>query len=245
MTVSSTVRRAGPFTGNGSTSTFPFSFIALESSDVLAVTLNVASGVQTTLVLNTDYSVSLNVNQNSSPGGSITLLAGNLAAGYSLVISTDAAQLQGTELVNQGGFDAETLTDALDLLTILVQQLQEQLNRALTIPITDTAGLDVQLPSAALRAGMYLTFDSNGVPQTSIATPGANLIGFAESISTANQTVFTTPHYTPGSNNLFVICGGLVLTNGVDYTETSTTSITLTQPSDAGLVYTFRSITAV
>lgn len=243
MSVSSTVRIAGPFTGSGAVSTFPFPFIVFETSDLLVVAVNVATGVQSTLELNTDYTATLNANQDYNPGGSITLSAGPLAQGYSLAISTDIAQLQGTELTNQGGFYPEVLTNAFDLLTILIQQMQELLNRTMSFPITDPPGINTQLPSAPQRAGMYLTFDANGAPQANISASGgpASGFGYSESISTLGQLVFVTPLYTPGANNLFVVAGGLVLTNGVDYTETTKSSITLTQPSPAEEFYTFRS----
>lgn len=242
MSVSSTVRRVGPFTGTGAVAVFPFPFTVFQPSDVLVVTLNLLLGVQSTLVLNTDYTVSLNANQNASPGGSITLSAGTLATGYSLVISSRIGQLQGTILTNQGGFYPEMITNSLDLLTILVQQIQEQLERTMSFPMSDPSGINNQLPPVAQRAGMYLTFDENGAPLANVTAPEPGSVRYSESLSMAAQTVFATPLYIPGTNNLFVICGGLMLTNGIDYTETTVDSITLTQPSPAGELYTFRSI---
>lgn len=249
MAISSTVRKAGPFTGAGTVSTFPFPFVVFQPSDVLVVTLNKALGIESTLVLNNDYSVSLNANQNANPGGSITLSNGALPAGYSLVISSDIPQLQGTELTNQGGFYPEVLTDSLDLATILIQQQQEQLSRTISFPISDPSGISTQIPPVAQRAGMYLTFDANGAPQAVIsaptqADPQTLSFGYMESESSADQTVFATPPYTPGGNNLFVTSGGLTLAVGEDYIETSPGSITLTESTPAGIVFTFRSIVA-
>jgi hypothetical protein len=199
MSVSSTVRIAGPFTGSGTVSTFPFPFVIFETSDLLVVTCNVATGTQSTLVLDADYTATMNANQDFNPGGSITLSAGPLADGYTLCMTSDIAQLQGTELTNQGGFYPEVITDALDLLTILIQQVQELLNRTISFPITDPAGIDTQLPPVAQRAGMFLSFASNGEPQANISPVGQNLVGYSESTSTAGQTVFTTPIYTVGA----------------------------------------------
>src|ERR1700737_2033490 len=72
MTISSETRKAGPFTGNGVATAFPFAFKVFAASD-LAVTLNViATGAQTLLTLITDYTVALNPDQNANPGGTIT-----------------------------------------------------------------------------------------------------------------------------------------------------------------------------
>src|SRR6185312_10369754 len=137
MTISSTVRLAGPFVGNGSTATFPFSFKVFAEGDLEVVKLTTSTGVSATLALTADYTVALNADQDASPGGSITLTAGNLPAGYALIITTDMAALQGVDLTNGGAFYPDVINAALDTLTILAQQLQEQLARAVQLPIVD------------------------------------------------------------------------------------------------------------
>jgi len=127
MTISSNSRKAGPFIGNGTAATFPFTFKVFQASDLEVVKLTVATNVETVLVLNTDFTASVNEDQNSSPGGTITLSAGALAAGYNLVITSDIENLQPTDLTNQGGFYPEVITDALDRATIQIQQLQDTL----------------------------------------------------------------------------------------------------------------------
>ena len=91
MTISSTNRKAGPFIGNGSASVFAFSFRVFAASDLEVVRITVATGVETTLTINSAYTVSLNADQNSNPGGSITLTGGALASGYNLIITSDIA----------------------------------------------------------------------------------------------------------------------------------------------------------
>lgn len=59
MTVSTTPRRAGPFTGNGATTTFPFEFKVFKTSHVAVF---VSSGDEVgdrRLSLDADYSVTL------------------------------------------------------------------------------------------------------------------------------------------------------------------------------------------
>jgi hypothetical protein len=153
MTVSSTVRTAGPFTGSGTVATFPFAFKVFSSSDLAVSTTLVATGIPTALDLNTDYTASLNVNQDSNPGGTITLTAGPLAAGNTLSITSDMAILQQTELTNQGGFYPEVITAALDRLTILLQQLQVSIDTILS-------GLLVQ-PCTVTTQGTVYTAPGN------------------------------------------------------------------------------------
>jgi hypothetical protein len=211
MTISSTTRIAGPFVGNGTATVLPFTFKIFAAADLDVVRLTTSTGVETTLVLNSDYSVTLNGDQNSNPGGSITLLAGALATGYTLVITSDIANLQPTDLTNQGGFYPEVITDALDRATIQIQQISDIGDRTLKIPITD-GSLNMELPPAAERANSFLSFDASGLP--SVVTAGSS--GAPATITrqvfsgTGSQTVFTLAS-DPGAlgNSAQVYIGGV------------------------------------
>lgn len=134
MTISTENREAGPFEGNGVTTLFPFAFKVFEPTDLWVVTVD-ATDVETTLVYGTDYSVLVNLDQNSNAGGSITLTS-PLPIGTTMVITTDLEALQPVDLTNQGGFYPSVINTALDRLTILVQQLAEGVARAAKVPIT-------------------------------------------------------------------------------------------------------------
>jgi hypothetical protein len=167
MTISSTVRIAGPFTGNGAATVFPFAFKVFAAAEMQVAKLNTTSNVETILTLTTDYTVQLNGDQNGTPGGTITLPA-VLASGYNLTITSDIANLQPTDLTNQGGFYPEVITDALDRATIQIQQL-DQNSRAIKIPLSDGV-LDMTTPVVAERASKYLAFDAAGLPVVSAGT---------------------------------------------------------------------------
>jgi hypothetical protein len=101
-------------------------------------------------------------------------------------------QKQETDLTSQGGFDPRVITNVFDLVTILIQQIQEQLDRTIKFPTTDSS-LSVQLSSAETRAGKILCFGADGSPSlVAMAPSGASL--FSGSLSeTADgvRTVFT------------------------------------------------------
>lgn len=194
MTISSTTRKAGPYPGDGVSTSFPFGFKVFAVSDLKVVVINLTTQVQTTLTLNVDYTGSLNPDQNSNPGGTITKTT-VLPVGTHLVITSNVAQLQETDLTNQGGFYPEVITDALDKLTILLQQVGLTSNAALYFPITDETTISGQLPSAPVRAGKVLTFDASGAPNASItavdvSTVAAN-IGSINTVSTNIGSVNT------------------------------------------------------
>lgn len=132
MTVASTSNRVD-YTGNGSTTVFSFSFRIFDNAD-LVVTKADADGVETTLVLDTDYTVT---GAGSYSGGSITLGTA-LTSGYALTIQRVLDITQETDLRNQGQFFAETHEDVFDRMVMITQQLQEQIDRAAKLPVTNT-----------------------------------------------------------------------------------------------------------
>ena len=134
MPISSENRKAGPFVGTGAVSEFPFDFVVLSDEDLLVVVSD-TDGTESTLVLDSGYSVTLNPNQNASPGGEVTLAA-PLPTGHLLVITSAMRALQPTDMTNQGGFYPAVVNTSLDRLTILVQQLEEKAGRAVVTPIT-------------------------------------------------------------------------------------------------------------
>lgn len=148
MTISSQNRKAGPYVGTDSTGPFSFSFKVFQPSDLLLVKAD-AFGTETTLTYVLDYSVTLNADQNSNPGGSVTL-EDALPSGYTLVISSQVPYLQETDLTNQGGFYPEVINDALDKLTVQTQQLKGELDRAAKVPITSDVNPD-DLTAGILR----------------------------------------------------------------------------------------------
>lgn len=160
MTVSNSTRTAGPYIGNGLAVEFPFGFKVFTANDVVVVTNR--DGVETTLTLNTDYTISLGQAQDTQAGGTITL-AIPPRLGDELVITSNIAELQNTALTNNGGFYPKVIEAALDRLTILIQQLRTVANRSLRFPLSDI-GTDTQLPTAEMRANRLLGFDSTGRP---------------------------------------------------------------------------------
>ena len=168
MTINSTTRKTNALVGNGNTATYPFAFKVFTDADVVVKKLEAATSIETTLTLglNNDYIVTLNEDQNSNPGGSITLKSGgnnqNLANGFSIVITSAVEPLQGTDLTNQGGFFPEVINDALDKAIVLHQQQQDELNRSIKFSLTNTIGSLEITENANARKNRVLGFDNLG-----------------------------------------------------------------------------------
>lgn len=234
MTISSTTRVAGPFIGNGTASVFGFSFKVFAAADLDVIRLNSSTGVETTLVLNSDYTVTLNGNQNTNPGGSVTLSAGALATGLTLTITSDIANLQPTDLTNQGGFYPEVITDSLDRATIQIQQMADDLTRSIKAPISDGSP-NMELPAATTRANTFLAFDGNGNLAFQAAASSAAPTSITRQVfsGTGSQTIFTLASDPGGAGNSAQVFIGGVYQQRNTYTINGTT-LTFIQAPVAG-----------
>lgn len=175
MTISSSTRKAGPFLGNGVTSSFPFTFKCFSTSDIQIIKTSIL-GVDFTLILNSDYSVSLNGDQNASPGGTITypLSGALLQTGEKLTATGVLSALQQTHITNGGNFFANNIEDQMDYLTILVQQLAEQMSRVALASSSDVNPV-LSIGTAVQRALKYITFDALGNLSLAQSLPSGTL----------------------------------------------------------------------
>lgn len=221
MTISSQTRIAGPFPGTGAIVPYPFSFKVFATADVLA-TLTDASGNQTPWTLGGNYTVTLNGDQNVAPGGTLTPLAA-VPVGSSLLLTSAVSATQPASLTNTGGFYPKTIEDALDRLTILIQQTNSAYGTTLRVP--EATGIPT-LPPLTSRLGVLLGFDSAGNPAAySLANAPQRAFQKEKQTAVAGQLTytFTQVSYLQGLNSLFVYVNGTLVT---DYVETSTTSVT-------------------
>ena len=135
MTITAQTSKTGPYSGNGTTTVFSYTF-EVQDETHLVVTLADASGVETVQVLNTDYTVSGVGNAN---GGQVTMSAAP-AVGYTLTLSRNIPITQEVDLENRRSVAPEVLEDAYDKLTQIAQDLSEQVGRAVKISAVQSAG---------------------------------------------------------------------------------------------------------
>lgn len=128
MTVSTEVDH-NEYTGNGVTTTFPYTFRIFKNSDLVVQVVDLNENI-TVLVLDADYTVT---GAGGYVGGNV-ILSSALANGYQISVSRELPVTQDTDLRNQGKFFAEVHEDAFDKLTMLIQQLRSWFSLALRKP---------------------------------------------------------------------------------------------------------------
>lgn len=178
---------ANSSTGNGATTLFPYTFKILREED-LEVTVD---GVPKTL--NTDYIVS---GVGNDAGGNVAFTTAP-ASGTTVIRRRNMAFVRTTDYQYQGELPNDVLNDDQDAPILMLQQLNEQVGRALKVPVGE--GAVGFLPSAADRAGMFMGFDASGDPvalsgvagsdtalRTDLAAAtGAGLVGFKQNATGA------------------------------------------------------------
>ena len=244
MTINSEIRKVGPFIGNGTASAFPFTFKVFQASDLEVVRLEVSTNVETVLTLNSQYTVTLNADQDSNPGGTVNLIGGALGSGYTLTLTSDVPYLQPTDLTNQGGFYPDVINDSLDRATIQIQQQGVDVNRSIKIPVS-ASGVNVELP--APQPDDLIGWDSAGkkiinVDPASIATFATYSTAYADVFEGNGVTQdFVLSHNPAVLYNLDVSIQGATQEPTRDYTLAGTTiSFTTAPPNNTRILVKYK-----
>jgi hypothetical protein len=156
MTVSSTTNKVS-YSGNGSTTVFAYTFKIFADGD-LDVYIRSSTGTETLQTITTNYTVS---NAGEESGGNVTFVTAP-ASGETVVIQRKLDLTQGTDYVENDPFPAESHEEALDRLTFITQQMQEEIDRSIKASVTNTISSTEFAISAADRANKIFAFDGSG-----------------------------------------------------------------------------------
>ena len=200
MTIADTSRKAGPFVGDGQTVSFPFNF-RIFSEDQLIVLRSSSASEDVRLSRGIDYRVDLNVNQDVDAGGNV-ILTSPLAQGANLAILSNVPYSQETIFRSLGANNPEQHNKSLDKLTALTQQLKEKLDRALTVPATQTKTpeqLSEELLSAQHEASIYASQAQQSAQRAEeYANDASIVVGIQDDVKTVADNI--VPVKTTASN---------------------------------------------
>lgn len=130
------------YTGNGVTRVWSYTFPIISTGDIKIYTID-SNGTQT--LISSNYSVDALNSQVTYP--TIASALPLLDSSTQLILLRTEPLTQSTHLTNQGPFNAATLEQAYDKLTMIAQQHDELLNRAIVGPVTSST--QISLPSAS------------------------------------------------------------------------------------------------
>jgi len=156
MTISTTIIK-NSYSGNASQTVFPYTFKISVNADIQVILRSVL-GTETVKSISTDYTVS---GAGDANGGNVTMVVAP-ASGETLVIRRATVQTQNIDLVENDPFSAETVEGGFDKSISLVQEIQEEADRAIKLSRTNTMASTEFTVDAVSRAGKILGFDSAG-----------------------------------------------------------------------------------
>ena len=136
--------------GNGVKVAFDFNFRIFAASDLDVFKVVTATGAQTSQVIVTDYTVTINGIDNAltTPGGTVTYTTAPLATETSLILA-DYVLDQGSDFPIASNLPEVAFEDGLDKLTLIAIQFEEELGRAAKLPeATTLTDLSLPLPTA-------------------------------------------------------------------------------------------------
>jgi hypothetical protein len=159
MTISSTTTK-NSYSGNGSSTAFTYSFYIPTSGDIEVIVRSSTGteSVRSEGVGSSDYSIS---GVGSVSGGTVTFVTAPLST-ETVVLRRNTTKTQATDYVANDPFPAETHESALDKLTIIGQDLQEQVDRSIKLSRTNTMTSTEFTVGATDRASKILAFDTSG-----------------------------------------------------------------------------------
>lgn len=235
MTVSTSTRKQ-TFSGGQSSLTFSFRTLVSNPEYIKVKTVVVATGVEANLTYNTDYTVSVNSN---GVGGTVTV-SPTFSTAYNYVVYRDTSEVQESDYDDYNQFPANTLENDLDRLTMILQEVTEDVSRVITFPISSSVSSStVVFPSP--EANKLIGWNSGATAlenKTAVSLGTATQASTADAQAATNNTNFMTPYLV----KLEVENPGAVLIPAANVSTGATTSITVTNGTITNLTVSTLSV---
>lgn len=197
MTIASTTSKVS-YNGSGSVGPYSIPYKFTSNADIVATHVS-TTGAETTLALTTDYTLT---GAGNPSGGTLTLVSA-LTTGQKLVIKRSPSIVQETDYVENAAFPAAAHEDALDKLTMICQDLDERIERAVLVDISsstspedlldeiaaDVASAEASATTATTKAG-EASASAASAAVSAAALPNAASIG-AGNVPVSNGTTWT------------------------------------------------------
>lgn len=246
MTVATTSITNGPYTGNGASDTYSYTF-RVTTKNELSVYETTDAGVQTLLVVDSDYLVT---GVGVDAGGAVVRVAGNLPASYQWYIRSNYNEDQDTSFTSQGAFYSDVHEAQMDHITFLIQQLRDSSDRSVRLDDSVENDGDFRFSDdAATRAGKVISFGSSGDAEVTAFVDltsemasndvgkGASLVGIEDAAGKFTGTDVETALYELATKTDDFVAGASISSSNVSAhmrvesgtTETTSTSYVKTR----------------
>lgn len=212
MTVANPINK-NIFQGDGVTTAFSFTFQLPAGSTGLDIYLFAFDNLGNTYPITSNFTLNLAAAQINYPtvGGVAPLAPGvnQLPANWQLVAIRIESITQALNLITQGPFSAAGIMAALDYLTMICQQLQEQISRAVLVPVnTPGPATPVIAPATAPIGVVQVNGTWAQLVAFALASPTGQFFGFVTSGDQAGSQFFYTGNVALGNQGFIAVGGG-------------------------------------
>jgi hypothetical protein len=206
MTVNAETAKSGPYTGNGSTVVHAYAFKVLDQAHLVVTQTVTATGVETVKTLTTHYTVS---GVGSDGGGNVTMVTAAESTD-TITITRAVPQTQTTDLVNRAAVVPATVETAIDRGVQMVQDFDEEMGRAIKLPVsTNMSSVSSLLPAPVANA--YILWDAAGTALTTTSVTAGQYLGGNGTASLPFYSFSSDPNtgfYRIGGDNIGLSLGG-------------------------------------
>lgn len=187
MTVSTEIAR-NVHQGNGSTTTFAFSFKLLQEADLVVTVFGPSYPVTgTILTLTTDYTIP----SFGDTGGTVTTVA-TYTSDDTIEISRNVSYVQEVAFVPNDPFDADVMERNFDNVVMMIQQVKEIAELGVTVTGAADEGVNYQIPPP--EDGKVVTGNAaNGWENKTLAELGSGSVPLPLTVANGGTGATTAP----------------------------------------------------
>lgn len=181
------------YNGNGVTTAFPTGFYFLDNAHIV-VTLTDSSGVDHSKTILTDFTIT---GALSSTGGTVTMLV-SPATGETLTIARVVPMTQETDYVSGDAFPEETHERALDKAMMAASQINNEVDRAFRVRMSDGSLAELTLINNAVigtNASGAAVMLTGAQVQTLLNLPGTVIDQPTKTFADAAARAAATPDF--------------------------------------------------
>lgn len=194
------------YTGDGVTTAFPITMPLPAGSTGSDLYLTIFDTLGNSYQITTNFTIDLSgLKINYPTVGSVYPLGAGVNAlpvSWQLVIARVEPLSQLLSVASQGSFTSTAIQQALDLITMILQQLQEQINRAVLVGInTPSPASPVIAPNASGLAIVNGTYAA--LKALAALNPTVQMWGFATDQGVAGQLYFYCGNTAVGDQGWF------------------------------------------
>jgi hypothetical protein len=162
------------YAGNGTTTTFDYTFDVLTEDDLHIFLIEVSTGTETELT--TNFTITPSEGSFPSGGGTVTypLTGTAITSAYKLAIVRTLEVLQPTVYPNNSALYPKVIEKSFDRITMIAQQQQEEIDRTLQFAITVPDDFNRELPDPVALKALRINSDATAFEYTTDPEIAAN-----------------------------------------------------------------------